>query len=274
MSPNQRHYLRSEANPSESTHTAQQLFYEVKRRILTSNGPGYFQYNVSDPSIGLLLSKSLDSNGEIERRSVHISYNSFTRILSIKTPIAFQNSHIAWAVREFALSLSSGFFTLQEFDAFIFSSDSTFENFLPPYENSLKQPDAYFRLPGSRHPTIVFEAGYSESYPQLICHRDIWINGTSDVNVVIILKWSLVQSGTIVEGFLAVWRRNSLTCQRFEIFPAPPLGVPAQEITLYRGDFYPSGQVPFGRNASDIWQWPLDSLRTRGSPDDPGHPKG
>ncbi|KAJ9229178.1 hypothetical protein DTO169E5_8956 [Paecilomyces variotii] len=182
------------SKPSESAHTAQQLFYEVKRRILSTNGPGYFQYNVSDPSIGLLVSKSLDSDGEIERRSVHLSYNSVTRILSIKTPIAFQNSHIAWAVREFALSLSSGFFTLQEFDAFIFSSNSTFENFLPPYENSLKQPDAYFRLPGSRHPTIVFEAGYSESYPQLICHRDIWINGTSDVNVVILIKWSIPAS--------------------------------------------------------------------------------
>ncbi|KAJ9251111.1 hypothetical protein DTO207G8_5664 [Paecilomyces variotii] len=84
MSPNQRHDLRSEANPSESSHTAQQLFYEVKRRILSTNGPGYFPYNVSDPSIGLLVSKSLDSDGEIERRSVHLSYNSVTRILSIK----------------------------------------------------------------------------------------------------------------------------------------------------------------------------------------------
>ncbi|KAJ9300209.1 hypothetical protein DTO271G3_2326 [Paecilomyces variotii] len=220
MSATQRYELRSKAHPSETAHTAQQLFYEIKSRILASTGPLYFQYNVPDPSIGLLVSESLDSDGEIERRSVHLSYNSVTRILSVKLPIGFQNSHIAWAGREFALSLISGFFTLEEYDGFIFSSNSSFENFLPPYENSLKQPDAYFKIPGSRHPTVVFVAGYSESYPQLMCDRDIWID-------------------------------------------APPPGAPAQEITLYRGDLYPSGQVPSGRNSSDTWQWPLDSLRTR-----------
>ncbi|KAJ9247077.1 hypothetical protein DTO195F2_9225 [Paecilomyces variotii] len=263
MTVKQEHELLSQNEPPRSAPTAQQLFYRVKEEILATAGSGYLEYHISNPGIGWQVARSLDCDGQVERRSVRLSYDSVAYILSVRMPTEFHNAHLAWAHREFALSVSGGFFTLQEYDTFICTSDTSFDSFLPPYQNSFKQPDGYFKLAGAPCPTVVFETGYSESYPQLVADRNLWINGTTGVNVVILLKWSLVRNRTAVKGYIEGWHRNMPTCQRFDIFPAPPPGTPAQTITLYRRDFYLPGAVPWGRNPNDVWRWSIDSLRLK-----------
>jgi hypothetical protein len=73
---------------------------------------------------------------------------------------------------------------------------------------SFKEPDAYIQPKGCPLPTVVFEVGYSESYPRLLRDKDLWLVGAAaHVNVVVLIKWSLLTQSRI-KGRLEVWRKN------------------------------------------------------------------
>ena len=50
--------------------TAQKLFYTLKKRILDTNGPSYFELGVMSPETGHLVARSLCEDGNVERKSI------------------------------------------------------------------------------------------------------------------------------------------------------------------------------------------------------------
>ncbi|KAK2804894.1 hypothetical protein FQN50_006400 [Emmonsiellopsis sp. PD_5] len=247
------HVLRDHHSPSASS-SPQKLFYQVKEDIISTIGPGYLEYTSVLPEVGHQVAQSLSVDPQVERSSVTLSYNPDTQILSVTMPTIFHNSHLSWVNQELMDAAASGFFTPQE------RGFSGFDNFPAPYQNIYKEPDCFIRPRGAAFPTIVFEVGYSQTYSQLTADKDLWFTAAPTVNVVILIKWSLI-SGNRVKGFMELWRRGTPNPQRIDIFPAPPPGSPPQTIDFYRGDLYAGGAVPAGRNANEAWTWQIDTLR-------------
>jgi hypothetical protein len=62
--------------------------------------------------------------------------------------------------------------------------------------------------PGDQlHPSTVVEVGWSESYPHLDRDMRLWIDGTREVNVVLVIKWSGFASR--VRGSVETWVRGA-----------------------------------------------------------------
>ena len=57
------------------------------------------------------------------------------------------------------------------------------------------------------HPSIVVEAGWPESYPHLERDMRLWLEGTRQVNVVLVIKWS--RSSSKVRGIVEAWSRGA-----------------------------------------------------------------
>ena len=84
-------------------------------------------------------------------------------------------------------------------------------NFGPPYINSSKQPDQAILPPNQDNPTVVVEAGWSESVPKL--HKDmrLWlVGGAGSVQVVLLFKWTKI-SGNQVKAFAEVYDLDPAT---------------------------------------------------------------
>ena len=80
-------------------------------------------------------------------------------------------------------------------------------DFLGAYQLSRKEPDIMIRPGDQLHPSIVVEAGWSESYPHLERDMRLWIDGTREVNVVLIIKWP--RSSSKVRGSVEAWARGA-----------------------------------------------------------------
>ncbi|KAK2786194.1 hypothetical protein FQN52_007940 [Onygenales sp. PD_12] len=251
--------LRDHHGPS-GTYSPQKLFYQVKQAIISTVGPGYLEYTSVLPEVGYQVAQSLSVDPQVERSSVNLSYNPDTQILSVTMPTILHNSHLSWVNQQLIDATVSGFFTLQEVRSLVLSSNSRFDNFPAPYQNIYLEPDCFIRPRGAAFPTIVFAVGYSQTYSQLTASKNLWFTAAPTVNVVVIIKWSLI-SGARVEGFMELWRRGAANTHRIDIFPAPPPGSPPQTIDFYRGDLYVGGAVPAGRNANEVWAWQIDTLR-------------
>ena len=73
-----------------------------------------------------------------------------------------------------------------------------------PYQNSRKEPDAMLRPGNQAHPSIVVESGWTESYNLLESDMRLWLLGSPDVKVVLILNWTKPSQGRVkgtVEAF-------------------------------------------------------------------------
>ncbi|KAL2828737.1 hypothetical protein BDW59DRAFT_142950 [Aspergillus cavernicola] len=210
----------------ELSATPQQLFYHVKHDILATIGPGYLEYTSIPPAAGYQVVKSLGLDPQVERKSVRLLYNPEIRTLSITIPTALHNCHVSWAFQELSHALVVGFFTQIELVDLDFSSNTRFDNFPIPWQNIYKEPDCYIKPAGATLLTLVFEAGFSESYQRLIADKNLWLRGGAPVvNVVMLLMWSLI-SGNKVKGFIELWRSGAPNPRHVDIFPAPAPGPP------------------------------------------------
>lgn len=107
----------------------------------------------------------------------------------------------------------------------------------------------------------LIESGWSETYPRLLSDMQLWLNGSVDVNVVLVLKWSKL-SNSRVSGFIEAWVRDTngpLKQQAAAIFPAGQN--PQQTVTITRGDLF-GAHLATGTNANDVLPLSLNSLRS------------
>ncbi|GAB1207217.1 hypothetical protein APSETT445_005930 [Aspergillus pseudonomiae] len=140
-----------------------------------------------------------------------------------------------------------------------------FATFTGPYVLSSKEPDSFLRPDTNDLPLIVIESGWSESWPRLQCDKDLWLNGSSEVNVVILLMWSKI-SNNRAKGMAEVWSRSGgdgglIVCKKV-IFPAPnPAPAPGTDVILLsRGEIFGQHVLP-GRHPADLFFLDLEDLR-------------
>lgn len=87
----------------------------------------------------------------------------------------------------------------------------------------------FLRPDTSPLPLIVVESGWSESWPRLDADKNLWLNGSTDVNLVILLKWSK-QARNRGKGTAEIWTRD----------PAGGLTVCKKVLTVLFRDYAPN----------------------------------
>ncbi|RHZ54486.1 hypothetical protein CDV55_104503 [Aspergillus turcosus] len=107
--------LRSQA-PVESSFRRRRFIFQVKNDTLAAREPVFLEYGGVEPSIGSRAALSLDSDGEIEAKSVFINYNSVTQVFTVDMPTAIPNCYQAWIINQFVEArVESGFLTAAEY---------------------------------------------------------------------------------------------------------------------------------------------------------------
>ncbi|PYI10660.1 hypothetical protein BO78DRAFT_359823 [Aspergillus sclerotiicarbonarius CBS 121057] len=211
-------------NPSPQP-SAQQIFNEIVQRILAATEPTEMVYTDVDPDDGLLICRMLEENREVERENPRTSYNSKTRHLfaSVMRPVHYYvpprwmlNSIINWL-------LDGGTAGLESMRGMNFGIGQRLKNFTGPYASSVQQPDFYMSGSTMDNPTIVVESGWPESLDRLQIDKDLWLRGTTKVEIVVLVIWSETEDDK-VEGTVEVWTRDGaddVAVRRLAIFPAP-----------------------------------------------------
>jgi hypothetical protein len=86
---------------------------------------------------------------------------------------------------------------------------TAFKNFHPPYNSSSKEPDFCVLPEGLDLPTIVIEAGWSETNQRLQRDKALWLRGgAGDVKLVLLVKW-YKRVNDRVAGTAEVWELDA-----------------------------------------------------------------
>ncbi|KAE8376254.1 hypothetical protein BDV26DRAFT_282805 [Aspergillus bertholletiae] len=176
-----------------ATRDPSTIFYHLKREITTTNGPAYIELEGIIPDVGYQVARSLCEDGEVERRSVTISYNPMASIFSLNMPTVIHDSALSWAV------------------------------------NIYKEPDFAFLHAGATIPSVVAEIGLSESWPRLLQDKTLWLQGGARHLNAVLVKWNK-RANNWVTGYLEVHRSGGSVSPLRQIFPAPAPGTPTQII--------------------------------------------
>ncbi|OCK88432.1 uncharacterized protein K441DRAFT_313258 [Cenococcum geophilum 1.58] len=179
-------------------------------------------------------------------------------------PNFIHDCHQPWLIKEIKRMERSGFITAAESDLLEIYSGTTITNFGPPYINSSKQPDQAIVPQDEDIPTVVVEAGWSETVPKLHQDTSLWLKGGAGfVQVVLLIKWTKI-TGKRVKAFIEVYdldpAGNKRLLQNETILPTP-ITAAAQVITITRGQLFGSA-IPAGRNPNDTFDLSVDNLRT------------
>ncbi|KAF8456200.1 hypothetical protein BGX38DRAFT_1266510 [Terfezia claveryi] len=118
-----------------------------------------------------------------------------------------------------------GWLTPQEFSILDFQVGTTIDGFQGAYANSVKEPDALLQVDTDLIPSLVMEAGWSESFPKLRSDVNIWMEGGGVTKIAILVKFTKHQ-GNRFGAFLEVARCNAaggcIWVNRQHLFPTPP----------------------------------------------------
>ncbi|KAL1967341.1 hypothetical protein VTN77DRAFT_3387 [Rasamsonia byssochlamydoides] len=121
--------------------------------------------------------------------------------------------------------LETQFLSTAECESLVVVSGTTFNSFSLSYTGSRKEPDLYILPYGQTLPSLVGEAGWSESRAQLQRDMELWLRGGAGVvNLVFLSTWT--KNNGRVSGTLEVWdldrTGNARLLQSEGIFPIPP----------------------------------------------------
>ncbi|KAL3414567.1 hypothetical protein V8F44DRAFT_485783 [Aspergillus fumigatus] len=137
-----------------------------------------------------------------------------------------------------------------------------FTGFAGMYQGSHKEPDSFFRADSLPFPSIVNEAGSSESFPHLRNDKDLWMHGCAFVELVILLSWTKV-SGNRIKGIIEVWRRNGaggLSVTEMPILPRPVPPPASELIEFTRGQLFGPAAIA-GQNPDTVLSLDVSRLR-------------
>ncbi|GLA87419.1 hypothetical protein AtubIFM56815_001845 [Aspergillus tubingensis] len=228
----------------QAGRTPEQLFTYLKYRILQTDRTTYFELEGISPATGQLVARSLAEDGEVERRSPTLGYDSATEIFSVNMATFLHNCCLSWTSDQILEAHLQGIFTSNESRHVNLGGNSGFYgNFVSPWADSYKEPDTYiinYESP-SPLPTVVIESGYTESTARLYADRDLWLQGGAPhVNVVILIKWNK-RVDNHIGGWIKLHRRGgSDVPERFgRLYSLHPLQEhPSNIISSYSGATY------------------------------------
>ncbi|KAK2785719.1 hypothetical protein FQN52_008268 [Onygenales sp. PD_12] len=110
------HSLRSNTIIPSEAPSAQRLFNDIRKVILTTNDSTDLAFPNIPPSAGLQIATSFSEDPDIERAHPRISYNSVTQVLTARVmPSRILDCHQDWLFKELCYHMSSeGFLTAAE----------------------------------------------------------------------------------------------------------------------------------------------------------------
>ncbi|KNG89743.1 hypothetical protein ANOM_001974 [Aspergillus nomiae NRRL 13137] len=256
--------LQSKTSKIVSPPSAQTIFNEIVDRIPTIRSFTELVFDVIPPEDGNLICRSLAASAVVEQSNARVNYNSRTKTLWVRImPTELHDVHQRWVRYTTSQWQATGILNAAEDRLLDMGVGTRFDTFTGPYVLSSKEPDLFLRPDTSDLPLIVIESGWSESWPRLHCDKDLWLNGSSEVNVVILLMWSKI-SNNRAKGMAEVWRRggDGLTvCKKAGIpllcaAPAPGADV----IELSRREIFGQHVLP-GRSHADLFLLDLEDRR-------------
>ncbi|BAE63076.1 unnamed protein product [Aspergillus oryzae RIB40] len=171
-SPSSTRKLRSNGSTEVPPRSAQAIFNEIVRKIPTIREFTEIVFESIPPEQGSLICRSL-------------------RTLWIRVmPTKLHDVHHRWVNHATRRWTRQGLTNEAEDDLMDFGVGTTFDGFTGQYTHSSKEPDLFLCPATDDLPSIVVESGFSESWPRLHADKDLWMYGSTTVNVVILLKWS------------------------------------------------------------------------------------
>ncbi|KAE8380910.1 hypothetical protein BDV26DRAFT_115638 [Aspergillus bertholletiae] len=223
-SPSSTRKLRTDGSTEASPLSSQSIFNEVIRKIPTIRGFIELVFESIPPEQGSLICHSLRESSVCEARNARINFNSCTGTLWVRVmPTELHDVHQRWINYCRSRWTREGLTTEDEDRLIDVGVGTTFDAFTGKYTHSSKEPDLFLRPDTNHLPLIVVESGWSESWPRLHADKDLWLYGSTEVNMVVLLKWSKL-SRNRGKGNLEVWTRNpagGLTMHKKSIFPEP-----------------------------------------------------
>ncbi|GKZ65866.1 hypothetical protein AnigIFM60653_011483 [Aspergillus niger] len=257
--------LRSTTHLEAQPMTAQKIFNEIVRKIPKIHDFTEIVYEGIEPEKGALVCDSLLESSVVESSCARVNFNSRTGTLWVRVmPTELHDVHHRWVFNAAQNWTRGSLMTPDEMDLLDFGVGTRFSSFTGTYLHSQKEPDLFLRPDSDRCPSVVIESGWSESWPRLYADRDLWMLGTTNVNVVMLLKWTKLVRNR-VKGSLEMWKRSptgGLDLSITPIFPAPvpspDLG--AEEVQLTKKDVFGS-HMEAGQNPNAVL--PLDMAKLR-----------
>lgn len=177
-------------------------------------------------------------------------------------PTEIHDAHQRWAISSITPWYARGLISLQENELLGSGPGTSFTGFAGMYQGSHKEQDSFFRADSLPFPSIVNEAGSSESFPHLRNDKDLWMHGCAFVELVILLSWTKV-SGNRIKGIIEVWRRNGaggLSVTEMPILPRPVPPPASELIEFTRGQLFGPAAIA-GQNPDTVLSLDVSRLR-------------
>ncbi|KAE8306439.1 hypothetical protein BDV41DRAFT_569939 [Aspergillus transmontanensis] len=217
-SPSSTRKRRSHSSPEAPQRSTEAIFNEIIHKIPTIREFTELVFESIPPEQGSLICRTFLESGVFEASNARANFNSLTGTLWIRvrlTPLLdVQSRWVNHASRHWT---RWGLTSEAEDDLMDFGVGTTFDSFTGQYAHSSKEPDLFLRPATYSLPSIVVESGWSECWPRLHADKDLWMYGSTTVNVVVLLKWSKYVGNRCKGGLIM--------CEK-PIFPEP---VPAPD---------------------------------------------
>ncbi|KAL2830916.1 hypothetical protein BDW59DRAFT_158349 [Aspergillus cavernicola] len=260
--------LRSNTSLPTPPLSAPKILNNIRTTLLSQTESTNILFTDIPEDIGRQVFDELCEDGIIEQLAPRLGYDSVTKVFNAKVmPSFIHDVPQGWMVHEFALMCRANFLTLDEQWHLHPYVDTTFQTFTAPYTQSRKQPDWALVPRTDRMLSIVFENGWTEGWGHLKNDMRLWLlGGHPNVQLVFHVKWVNHTSTNKVSGELRVYERtmtgNVHERHCISLFHIPQAGLTSIPIT--RGELFGVNGVLPGRNAGDVWNLQLSTLRDLG----------
>ncbi|KAE8340437.1 hypothetical protein BDV24DRAFT_175335 [Aspergillus arachidicola] len=252
-SPSSTRKRRSNSSPEAPQRSTEAIFNEIIHKISTIREFTELVYGSIPPEQGSLICRTFLESGVFEASNARANFNARTGMLWIRVWLTeLHGVQFRWVTYTGFRWAIEGLMNKAELYLFDVGAGTTHNSFTGKYTHSSKDPDLFLRAATNRLPSIVFECGWSESWPRLHADKDLWMYGSTTVKMVILLKWSKC-AGNRCKGTAEVWTRNpagGLIMSEKSIFPEPiPAPDPGTDVIQFTkldlfGQHMVAGQDP------------------------------
>ncbi|KAB8276087.1 hypothetical protein BDV30DRAFT_246761 [Aspergillus minisclerotigenes] len=190
-SPSSTRKRRSNSSPEAPQRSTEAIFNEIIHKIPTIREFTELIYESIPPEQGSLICRTFLESGIFEASNARANFNARTGTLWIRVRLTeLHGVQFRWVGYTSGVWVRKGLMNEAESDIFDIGAGTTHNSFTGKYTHSSKDPDLFLCPATDDLPSIVVESGFSESWPRLHADKDLWMYGSTTVNVVILLKWS------------------------------------------------------------------------------------
>jgi hypothetical protein len=187
--------------------TPQQMFSDIRKKILNTNHSAEITYSSVPPDWGTLIVDSIDSHEDTERSNAKINYNTVTQTVRIRImPTLLHECHGNWMRNVEDDWREQNLVTGRQLRNLTMLMSPLQSRFTGPYANSRKEPDYCLKPANEYQPSLVIEMGWTESHRELMEDMRLWmVGGHPYVKIVIIIKFALRRRSNEVTGKVGLY---------------------------------------------------------------------